>query len=215
MAQLMTDLEDHDFLYKVVVIGDSGVGKSNLIERYTKDTFKEETKTTIGVEFGHKTIKVDDKVIKAQIWDTAGQERFKALTRGYYRGALGALLVYSITNRVSFHNCETWLEELKAHADPGIIIMLVGNKCDLSNLREVPETEAKTWAQKNKLSFIETSAKEDVGVGQAFERLLIEIYKQQTSTLQTEPPSSEPPKPISKDSSFPPKKEEKKNNCEC
>jgi len=125
-------------------------------------------------------------------------------------------LVYSITNRVSFHNCETWLEELKAHADPGIIIMLVGNKCDLSNLREVPETEAKTWAQKNKLSFIETSAKEDVGVSQAFERLLIEIYKQQTSTLQTEPSSSEPPKPLSKDnSSFPHKKEEKKNNCEC
>jgi len=186
MAQLMTDLEDHDFLYKVVVIGDSSVGKSNLIERYTKDTFKEETKTTIGVEFGHKTIKVDDKVIKAQIWDTAGQERFKALTRGYYRGAFGALLVYSITNRVTFHNCETWLGELLAHADQGIIIMLVGNKCDLSNHREVPEAEAKSWAQKNKLAFIETSAKEDYCVGQAFERLLLEIYKQQTSTIPTE-----------------------------
>jgi len=175
------------------VIGDSGVGKSNLIERYTKDSFKEETKTTIGVEFGHKTIKVDDKVIKAQIWDTAGQERFKALTRGYYRGALGALLVYSITSRVSFSNCETWLDELKAHADPGIIIMLVGNKCDLTNLREVPEAEAKSFAVKNKLSFIETSAKEDLCVGQAFERLLLEIYKQQTSTIQSEPPDSPQP----------------------
>jgi len=180
------------FLYKVVVIGDSGVGKSNLIERYTKDTFKEETKTTIGVEFGHKTIKVDDKVIKAQIWDTAGQERFKALTRGYYRGALGALLVYSITNRVSFHNSETWLDELKTHADPGIIIMLVGNKCDLSNLREVPETEAKSFAQKNKLAFIETSAKEDNCVGQAFERLLLDIYKQQTSTIPPEASTDSP-----------------------
>jgi len=220
MAQLMTDLEDHDFLYKVVVIGDSGVGKSNLIERYTKDTFKEETKTTIGVEFGHKTIKVDDKVIKAQIWDTAGQERFKALTRGYYRGALGALLVYSITNRVSFSNCETWLEELKAHADPGIIIMLVGNKCDLSSLREVPEAEAKSFAHKNKLSFIETSAKEDYCVGQAFERLLLEIYKQQTSTIQTEPNDSPSPKvPPSTSLRLDPDVDKPKNtenkNCQC
>jgi len=222
MAQLMTDLEDHDFLYKVVVIGDSGVGKSNLIERYTKDTFKEETKTTIGVEFGHKTIKVDDKVIKAQIWDTAGQERFKALTRGYYRGALGALLVYSITNRVSFHNSETWLEELKTHADPGIIIMLVGNKSDLSSLREVPETEAKSFAQKNKLAFIETSAKEDYGVGQAFERLLLDIYKQQTSTIPPEVSTDSPGPKITNStthhlevSSSTPKQKALVKNCDC
>lgn len=128
----------HDFLWKVVVIGDSGVGKSNLIGRYTKDQFRVETKTTIGVEFGHKSLKIDNKEIKAQIWDTgllftflaiqiifrfsyflAGQERFRALTRGYYRGAYGALLVYSVTNKTSFDNCEVWLEELVQHADPG------------------------------------------------------------------------------------------------
>jgi len=149
----MDEHEEHDFLYKVVVIGDSGVGKSNLIDRYTKDTFREETKTTIGVEFGHKTIKVDDKIIKAQIWDTAGQERFKALTRGYYRGALGALLVYSILNKPSFENCETWLEELVAHADPGILVMLVGNKTDVVVGREVSTEEAREFAQKKQTLF--------------------------------------------------------------
>jgi len=173
--------EEHDFLYKVVVIGDSGVGKSNLIDRYTKDTFREETKTTIGVEFGHKTIKVDDKIIKAQIWDTAGQERFKALTRGYYRGALGALLVYSILSKQSFENCETWLEELVTHADPGILVMLVGNKTDMEQQREVSTDEAKDFAHQNKLSFIETSAKDSTNVSEAFERLIQEIYKQVNS----------------------------------
>eukprot|EP01125_Pyxidicula_operculata_P017816 TRINITY_DN628_c0_g1_i1.p1 TRINITY_DN628_c0_g1~~TRINITY_DN628_c0_g1_i1.p1 ORF type:complete len:178 (-),score=37.87 TRINITY_DN628_c0_g1_i1:605-1138(-) len=168
----MDDHEEHDFLYKVVVIGDSGVGKSNLIDRYTKDTFREETKTTIGVEFGHKTIKVDDKVIKAQIWDTAGQERFKALTRGYYRGALGALLVYSITSKTSFENCETWLDELVQHADPGILVMLVANKTDLESQRDVTTEEGKEFAAKHQLSFIETSAKDNSFVAEAFQRLV-------------------------------------------
>jgi len=160
-----------------VVIGDSGVGKSNLIDRYTKDTFREETKTTIGVEFGHKTIKIDDKIIKAQIWDTAGQERFKALTRGYYRGALGALLCYSVISRTSFENCETWLEELVQHADPGILVMLVGNKTDLENLRQVPTSDGTVFAQRHKLLFIETSAKDSTNVSQAFEKLIQEIFK--------------------------------------
>jgi len=174
----MEDREEHDFLYKVVVIGDSGVGKSNLIDRYTKDSFREEMKTTIGVEFGHKTMRIDDKVIKAQIWDTAGQERFRALTRGYYRGALGALLVFSISSRQSFNNCETWLEELMAHADPGILVMLVGNKNDMETQREVQTNEAMSFAQKNKLSFVEASAKDNHGVTEAFEKLINEIYKQ-------------------------------------
>jgi len=173
-----TDNEhEHDFLYKVVVIGDSGVGKSNLIDRYTKDTFREETKTTIGVEFGHKTIRLDDKIIKAQIWDTAGQERFKALTRGYYRGALGALLVYSVISKHTFENCENWLEELIQHADPGILVMLVGNKTDLDQVREVQTAEGLNFAQKHKLLFIETSAKDSTNVTAAFEKLVQEIYK--------------------------------------
>jgi len=170
--------EGHDFLWKVVVIGDSGVGKSNLIDRYTKDQFREETKTTIGVEFGHKQIKVDGKDIKAQIWDTAGQERFRALTRGYYRGAMGALLVYSVTNRASFDNCDPWLEELIHHADPGIIVMLVGNKTDMTDQRDVTTEEGTEFARKNNLHFVETSAKDSTNVSEAFERLIRAIYKQ-------------------------------------
>jgi len=108
----------------------------------------------------------------------AGQERFKALTRGYYRGALGALLVYSITSRASFENCETWLEELVQHADPGILVMLVGNKSDLIGQRDVSTEEGRDFAAKNKLSFIETSAKDKSNVSEAFERLIHEIYKQ-------------------------------------
>eukprot|EP01126_Amoeba_proteus_P019559 TRINITY_DN2011_c0_g2_i3.p1 TRINITY_DN2011_c0_g2~~TRINITY_DN2011_c0_g2_i3.p1 ORF type:complete len:199 (+),score=51.02 TRINITY_DN2011_c0_g2_i3:80-598(+) len=165
------DDDGYDFLWKVVVIGDSGVGKSNLIDRYTKDQFREETRTTIGVEFGHKQLNVDGKDIKAQIWDTAGQERFRALTRGYYRGATGALLCYSVTNRVTFENCETWLDELMQHADPGIIVMLVGNKTDVHS-RDVTTEEGMEFAQKNRLQFIETSAKDNSNVSEAFERLI-------------------------------------------
>jgi Ras-related protein Rab-11A len=157
------------------VIGDSGVGKSNLIDRYTKDQFRVETKTTIGVEFGHKNIKIDGKEIKAQIWDTAGQERFRALTRGYYRGAYGALLVYSITNRTSFENVDAWLQELVSYADPGIMVMLVGNKSDLEEHRDVSTEEAMEFAQKNKLHFMETSAKDNSNVSEAFEKLIREI----------------------------------------
>jgi len=174
------DQDTYDHLFKIVVIGDSGVGKSNLISRYTTNTFREEARTTIGVEFGHKTIKLDEKIIKAQIWDTAGQDRFKALTRGYYRGAVGGLLVYSVTDRISFEHLEKWLEELTNHADPGILVMLVGNKADLQNDRKVTTQEGKDFAQKNGLSFIETSAKTGSNTDKAFEKTVQEIYKQQS-----------------------------------
>jgi len=178
------------------VIGDSGVGKSNLIGRYTKDQFRVETKTTIGVEFGHKSLRIDNKEIKAQIWDTAGQERFRALTRGYYRGAFGALLVYSVTNKTAFDNCEVWLEELVQHADPGIMIMLVGNKADKdldSSAREVKTEEGLEFAQRNKLLFMETSAKDNVAVSEAFEKLIREIGKIHISEQPVETPETEKP----------------------
>jgi len=126
----------------VVLIGDSGVGKSNLLTRFTRDEFKSDSKSTIGVEFATQTIQVDKKNIKAQIWDTAGQERYRAITSAYYRGAVGALLVYDITKEQTFESVKTmWLEELRANADDNIIIMLVGNKKDLGHLRAVT-TEA-------------------------------------------------------------------------
>ncbi len=130
----------------VVLIGDSGVGKSNLLSRFTRNEFNLESKSTIGVEFATRSIQVDGKTIKAQIWDTAGQERYRAITSAYYRGAVGALLVYDIAKHLTYENVERWLKELRDHADQNIVIMLVGNKSDLRHLRAVPTDEARAFA---------------------------------------------------------------------
>eukprot|EP01092_Planopodium_desertum_P007378 TRINITY_DN3022_c0_g2_i1.p1 TRINITY_DN3022_c0_g2~~TRINITY_DN3022_c0_g2_i1.p1 ORF type:complete len:244 (-),score=5.22 TRINITY_DN3022_c0_g2_i1:42-719(-) len=169
--------QDYDYLYKVVLIGDSGVGKSNLLSRFTRNEFNLETKSTIGVEFATRSIQSDGKTIKAQIWDTAGQERYRAITSAYYRGAVGALLVYDIAKSVTFKNVERWLTELRENASENIVIMLVGNKSDLRHLREVSTETAKEFSEKNNLSFIETSALDSTNVELAFTRILTEIYR--------------------------------------
>jgi len=169
--------EEYDYLFKIVLIGDSGVGKSNLLSRFTKNEFNLESKTTIGVEFATKSIISDNKVIKAQIWDTAGQERYRAITNAYYRGAVGALLVYDITKPSTFDNVEKWLKELREHAEPHIVVMLVGNKSDLKNLRAVKQEDASAFAEKHRLAFMETSALESSNVELAFQTIITEIYK--------------------------------------
>ncbi|KAK9382965.1 ras family-domain-containing protein [Kockiozyma suomiensis] len=169
--------DEYDYLFKVVLIGDSGVGKSNLLSRFTRDEFNSDSKSTIGVEFATRSISVDGKTIKAQIWDTAGQERYRAITNAYYRGAVGALLVYDITKNGTYENSSRWLKELRDHADSNIVIMLVGNKSDLRHLRAVPTEEAKNFAAENNLSFIETSALDASNVELAFQNILTEIYR--------------------------------------
>lgn len=169
--------DEYDYLFKIVLIGDSGVGKSNLLSRFTRNEFSLESKSTIGVEFATKSIQVDGKVIKAQVWDTAGQERYRAITSAYYRGAVGALLVYDIAKHVTYENVERWLTELRDHADQNIVIMLVGNKSDLRHLRAVPVEEAKAFAEKNNLSFTEASALDSTNVETAFQQILTEIYR--------------------------------------
>uniref|UniRef100_A0A3B5RA03 small monomeric GTPase n=2 Tax=Cyprinodontiformes TaxID=28738 RepID=A0A3B5RA03_XIPMA len=164
--------DEYDYLFKVVLIGDSGVGKSNLLSRFTRNEFNLESKSTIGVEFATRSIQVDGKMIKAQIWDTAGQERYRAITSAYYRGAVGALLVYDIAKHLTYENVERWLKELRDHADNNIVIMLVGNKSDLRHLRAVPTDEARAFAEKNTLSFIETSALDSTNVEEAFKNIL-------------------------------------------
>jgi len=168
--------EEYDYLFKVVLIGDSGVGKSNLLSRFTRNEFSLETKTTIGVEFATRSIQCEGKITKAQIWDTAGQERYRAITSAYYRAAVGALLVYAINSRNSFRNIERWLAELRENADRNIVIMLVGNKSDLKHLREVSTEEATEFAQKNGLLFMETSALDGDKVEDAFQQLITTIY---------------------------------------
>ncbi|KAF2092936.1 small GTP-binding protein [Rhizodiscina lignyota] len=169
--------DEYDFLFKVVLIGDSGVGKSNLLSRFTRNEFNLDSKSTIGVEFATRSIQVDSKTIKAQIWDTAGQERYRAITSAYYRGAVGALLVYDISKQQTFLNVRRWLDELRQHADSNIVIMLVGNKSDLKHLRAVPTEEAKSFASEFNLSFIETSALDASNVELAFQNILTEIYR--------------------------------------
>ncbi|RZR73092.1 hypothetical protein BHM03_00019819 [Ensete ventricosum] len=246
---------EYDYLFKIVLIGDSGVGKSNILSRFTRNEFCLESKSTIGVEFATRTLQVinrrpshcplilvdsahhlisswnsvhskfwisdfsiycraacitnvliiftgslpskgfigwkgcpehggrtheildiEGKTIKAQIWDTAGQERYRAITSAYYRGAVGALLVYDITKKQTFENVQRWLRELRDHADSNIVILMVGNKADLRHLRAVPEDEAQMLAEKEELSFMETSALEALNIDKAFQTILKDIY---------------------------------------
>ena len=160
----MAGKEEFDLLVKVVLIGDTGVGKSNLLSRFTRNEFSMDSKTTIGVEFATKNIPVDgNKIVKAQIWDTAGQERYRAITSAYYRGAVGALLVYDMSRSSTFENVERWLKELRDHAEPNIVIMLVGNKADLAHKRQVETEEALAYATKNKWRLLRHRRKTAVG----------------------------------------------------
>ncbi|XP_034552932.1 ras-related protein Rab-25b [Notolabrus celidotus] len=169
--------EAYNLVFKVVLIGESGVGKSNLLARFTKNEFNHDSRTTIGVEFSSRTVQLGGFTIKAQIWDTAGLERYRAITSAYYRGAVGALLVFDITKHLTYESAERWLKELYEHADPNIVVMLVGNKSDLESERSVPTEEARDFAEKNGLLYLETSALESTNVEAAFNNVLTEIHR--------------------------------------
>jgi|Transcript_8303 small GTP-binding protein len=175
--------DDYDYLFKIVLIGDSGVGKSNILSRFTRNEFSVESKSTIGVEFATRSIEIEKKVVKAQIWDTAGQERYRAITSAYYRGAVGALLVYDVTKKETFADVEKWLAELRDHADSKIVIMLTGNKCDLQHLRSVTTQDAEIYAAKEDLLFLETSALNSVNIDAAFQKVLSVIHER-SQTLE-------------------------------
>ncbi|EJW02094.1 small GTP-binding protein domain [Edhazardia aedis USNM 41457] len=171
-------MDRYDFLYKIVLIGDSGVGKTNILLRLSQNVFFSDTKPTIGVEFDAKTFKLSEAVVKAQIWDTAGQERYRAITSAYYRGTRGALLVYDVCKAFTLDNCmQYWLLQLKEHGDPRMVIALVGNKTDQEMYREVSYERGKEIAERNKMLFFETSAKTGVNVENAFKLLMEEIYE--------------------------------------
>ncbi|KAM0846368.1 hypothetical protein ACQ4PT_035433 [Festuca glaucescens] len=170
---------EEDYVFKVVVIGDSGVGKTQLLGRFTRDEFHLDSKSTIGIEFQTRTVVIARRRVKAQIWDTAGQERYRAVTSAYYRGALGAMLVYDVTRRATFQHVARWVAELRAHADKSIVVVLVGNKADLAALpgrREVEVEEAEAFAEEQGLFFFEASALSGDNVEAAFMGLLGEIH---------------------------------------
>eukprot|EP01121_Diplochlamys_sp_Union-15-3_P015268 TRINITY_DN5011_c0_g4_i1.p1 TRINITY_DN5011_c0_g4~~TRINITY_DN5011_c0_g4_i1.p1 ORF type:complete len:209 (+),score=28.13 TRINITY_DN5011_c0_g4_i1:85-711(+) len=162
-------------LIKILLIGDSGVGKSSLLLRFADNTFTDSFISTIGVDFKTKNIDIDGRNIKLQIWDTAGQERFRTITSSYYRGANGIVVVYDITNLETFKNVQKWLQEIDRYACENVFKVLVGNKCDLVNERKVPAQTAKEFADQLNLLCIEASAKEAKNVDEAFLRMAKEI----------------------------------------
>ncbi|CAH6904837.1 ras-related protein Rab-25 [Phodopus roborovskii] len=177
--------EDYNFVFKVVLIGESGVGKTNLLSRFTRNEFSHDSRTTIGVEFSTRTVMLGTAAVKAQIWDTAGLERYRAITSAYYRGAVGALLVFDLTKHQTYAVVERWLKELYDHAEATIVVMLVGNKSDLSQAREVPTEEACMFAENNGLLFLETSALDSTNVELAFQTVLKEIFAKVSKQRQT------------------------------
>ena len=156
--------KEHDHLFKIVLIGDSAVGKSNILSRFVKGEFNPESKTTIGVEFATKNLTLDQKRIKLQVWDTAGQERFRSMASAYYRGAMGALLVYDITRRNTFENLDKWVKELKNFAEEGIVTVLIGNKSDLRQFRSVKTEQGQEYASRNSMIFLATSAMDSTNI---------------------------------------------------
>lgn len=162
---------------KLVVLGDSGVGKTNLIKRFINDEFSFESKATIGVEFINKNYRINKEIFKIEIWDTAGQERYKSITAAYYKGAKGALIVYDVTSKSSFNNLDKWIKEIKERGDNNVKLMIAGNKVDLMEEREVQTEEAMDKAKEMEVPVMETSALDSTNVKKAFEYLLKEMYK--------------------------------------
>ena len=157
-----------DYLFKYIIIGDAAVGKSNLLLRYAHGQFKPEYQLTIGVEFGAKNVEINNKVYRIQIWDTAGQENFRSITRAYYKNSVCALVVYDISSRDSFNNVSTWIDDCKNQSPKTIFMVLVGNKSDLSDRRQVNTEEGQELADKYGMLFYETSAKDGTNVDNIF-----------------------------------------------
>ena len=167
-----------DYKLKVVVVGDSGVGKTNLIKRFVTNTFSANSKATVGVEFISKSYRINDQVFKIEIWDTAGQERYKSNTAAYYKGAKGALIVYDTTQKTSFENIDKWMSEIKEKSSKDMKLMIIGNKIDLKDERQVETDEALAKAQTLEAPIMETSALDATNVKEAFYDLLKEMYKE-------------------------------------
>ena len=178
--------EEFDLIFKIVIIGDSGVGKTNLIGRYLKNEYKEDSKATVGVEFGEKKYEINGLKIKAQIWDTAGQERYRAITSMYYKGAKSGLIVFDLSSKSTFQNVEKWFNEIKKTADPTINLILIGNKSDLKDKRQISTEEGENKAKEMNVAYLETSALNADNVDKAFDLLIQEITKKMKKEIEEE-----------------------------
>ena len=214
--------QEYDYLFKLLLIGNSSVGKSSLLYRFVDNSWDENFVPTIGVDFVRiyinniyiqklKTLEINGKKVKLQIWDTAGQERFKNITASYYRGGHGVLVVYDITDRESFTNLNSWLIEIEKNANKNVFKLLIGNKSDLESQRQVQFDEGKAFAESNGMKFIETSAKTDQKVKEAFETLTKEIIKDNLN--KNKPLSDEEKHKIKLNSNTTDINKTKKNGC--
>ncbi|RMX76718.1 hypothetical protein D0869_10470 [Hortaea werneckii] len=179
----------YDYLFKLLLIGDSGVGKSCLLLRFADDTYTESYISTIGVDFKIRTIELDGKTVKLQIWDTAGQERFRTITSSYYRGAHGICVVYDVTDMDSFNNVKQWLQEIDRYATEGVNKLLVGNKSDMTDKKVVEYQVAKEFADSLGIPFLETSAKNASNVEQAFLTMARQIKERMGNTTVNNKPT--------------------------
>lgn len=181
----------YDALYKILLIGDSSVGKSCMLLRYCDDAYASTFITTIGIDFKIKTIQLDGLKIKLQIWDTAGQERFHTITTAYYRGAMGIIIVYDISNEKSFENITKWIRNIKKHAAESCVKLLIGNKCDLENERVIKTDVGIKLAKEHGVKFFETSAKSSINIEEAFASIVNDIHDgQRTNKISDTKPSN-------------------------
>jgi len=176
----------YDYLFKLLLIGDSGVGKTCVLFRFSEDAFNATFISTIGIDFKIRTIDLDGKKIKLQIWDTAGQERFRTITTAYYRGAMGIMLVYDITNEKSFDNIKNWIRNIEEHASQDVEKMILGNKCDMNDRREVTKERGEELAIEYGIKFMETSAKASINVEEAFYTLARDIKAKMEKKLDVQ-----------------------------
>ena len=174
---LLPEVSEPEYLFKIILIGDSGVGKTNFLSQFVSNQFTPDSKTTLGIEFSTKIVQVGGKIIKVQLWDTAGHERYKTLTSNYYKGAHGAILMYDVTNSLSFNSLTKWIKDLNDFSDNDkLVTMLVGNKIDM-NMRSITTREAVDFAENEQFLFIETSALYNTNVQEAFTLLISTILQ--------------------------------------
>lgn len=173
------------YTFKFILIGSSGVGKTAILKRLIEDTYDEEIQSTIGVEFDSKLMEIEGESVKLQIWDTAGQERFRSIAKSYFRNAVGVILVYDITEKKTFEDCNSWLNEVHSLCRPDIPVLLIGNKTDKENKRAVPVSEAEAFATHQQLKYIETSAQDGSNVQEAFIRITTEVFQNEKENPTT------------------------------
>lgn len=205
--------QEYDYLFKLLLIGNSSVGKSCILLRFSDNVFNDNFLPTIGVDFKIRTFDLQNKTIKMQIWDTAGQERFKTITSSYYRGAHGVILVYDITDRQSFKDLENWLLETEKHASEDIVKMLIGNKSDLESSRVVTYSEGKTFAANNGMEFTETSARGNVNIEEAFFMIARKIKEKVQKFEEKHSSDHSKKKKLNNDTAKITTEDEEKKNC--